>query len=106
VVEIVRAIEAVSSGTAHFGPSIAQRVIDYFAAPRLSDPQIFPELTRREREILDRVARGQRNPVIAKELHLSPRTVRNHVSNIFNKLQVADRNEAIVRARKAGLGED
>ena len=67
-------------------------------------PDAFPELTEREREILELLARHETNPEIAKRLHLSPKTVRNHVSNIFDKLQVAGRAEAIVRARDAGLG--
>ena len=64
----------------------------------------FPELTEREHEILDLVARGRSNPEITVHLGLSPKTIRNHVSNIFAKLQVRDRAEAIVRAREAGLG--
>jgi DNA-binding NarL/FixJ family response regulator len=105
--EIVRAIGAVGVGTAVFGPSIAQRVIDYFAGDRAgSAAAVFPELTDREREVLDFIAQGVNNTTIARKLHLSPKTIRNHVSNIFSKLQVADRAEAIVRARRAGLGED
>jgi DNA-binding NarL/FixJ family response regulator len=101
--EILRAIRAVSSGEAIFGPSVARRLITFFSS---SDrpPQVFPELTDREREILELVARGQGNQVIARELFLSQKTVRNHVSNIFTKLHVADRAQAIVRAREAGLG--
>ena len=64
----------------------------------------FPELTEREREVLDLIAQGLNNPEIAERLYLSPKTVRNHISNIFSKLQVADRAQAIVRAREAGLG--
>jgi DNA-binding NarL/FixJ family response regulator len=64
----------------------------------------FPELTKREREVLELIAQGQNNPEIARNLVISPKTVRNHVSNIFNKLQVADRAQAIIRAREAGLG--
>ena len=77
----------------------------YFArpAPR-PDPAAFPELTEREREILDMVAAGRSNADITAELVLAPKTVRNHVSSIFSKLQVRDRSEAIVRAREAGLG--
>lgn len=103
--EIVRAVEAVSTGTAVFGPTIAHRVIEYFAAPRPSAAAaVFPQLTEREREILDLVAQGENNVAIARRLYLSSKTIRNHVSNIFSKLQVADRAEAIVRARRAGLG--
>ncbi|MGN9908627.1 response regulator transcription factor [Phytohabitans sp. LJ34] len=66
---------------------------------------MFPELTDRERQVLDLLARGYRNAAIARELFIAPKTARNHVSNIFAKLHVADRAEAIVRARQAGLGE-
>ncbi len=70
-----------------------------------ASPQVFPELSDREPEILDLIAQGHKNPEIAKELYLSPKTVRNHVSNILHKLQVADRTQAIIRAREAGLGQ-
>jgi DNA-binding NarL/FixJ family response regulator len=103
--EIVRAIQAVSSGEAIFGASIARRLMEYFAAGRPGRTGLaFPELTEREREVLDLIARGHANQAIADRLVLSPKTVRNHVSNIFSKLQVADRAEAIVRAREAGMG--
>jgi DNA-binding NarL/FixJ family response regulator len=105
--EIVRAIQAVASGEAIFGPTIARRVLDYFSAPQIRGPaQVFPELTDREREVLDLIARGESNTAMAKRLTLSPKTIRNHVSNIFSKLQVADRSQAIVRARQAGLGDE
>ena len=103
--EILRAIRAVTSGEAIFGPAIAKRLMNYFATPRPNaPPDAFPELTEREHEILALIAQHQTNPAIAKRLHLSPKTVRNHVSNIFTKLQVADRAQAIIRAREAGLG--
>jgi DNA-binding NarL/FixJ family response regulator len=103
--EILRAIRAVASGEAIFGASIARRLMDYFSAPRTGLPaQTFPELTEREHEVLELIARGFANQAIAGRLFLSPKTVRNHVSNIFSKLQVADRAQAIVRAREAGLG--
>lgn len=103
--EIIRAVHAVGRGEAIFGPDIATRVIGFFnAGPATSDP-IFPELTSREREVLALIADGESNSVIARRLSLSPKTVRNHVSSIFTKLHVADRAQAIVRARKAGLGE-
>jgi DNA-binding NarL/FixJ family response regulator len=103
--EIVRAIRAVASGEAIFGPTIARRLIAFFAAPRAGlAPAVFPELTAREREILELIARGMNNAAITQRLVLSPKTVRNHISNIFSKLQVADRAEAIVRAREAGMG--
>ncbi|MDQ3941819.1 MAG: response regulator transcription factor [Actinomycetota bacterium] len=103
--EILRSIRAVSSGEAIFGPSIAKRLMQYFSSPRPSaPPDALPELTDREREILTLIAQHETNPEIARRLYLSPKTVRNHVSNIFTKLQVADRAQAIIRAREAGLG--
>ncbi len=105
--EILRAIQAVASGGAIFSPAIAQRVIDYFATPWAAVPaHLFPELTEREREILAHIAQGRSNSDIAQRLFLSPKTIANHVSNIFSKLQVADRAEAIIRARDAGLGRN
>ena len=105
--EMLRAIRAVASGDALFGPAIARRLMRYFATPRPSMlTQVFPELTDREREILNLIAQGDNNIEIANRLVLSPKTVRNHVSNIFSKLQVADRAQAIVKAREAGLGSD
>ena len=104
--EIVRAIQGVASGEAIFGPSIARRLMQYFSAPRpAAPPQAFPELTEREREILDLIAQHHTNVEIAERLSLAPKTVRNHVSNIFTKLQVIDRAQAIIRAREAGLGK-
>jgi DNA-binding NarL/FixJ family response regulator len=102
--EILRAVHAVSGGTAVFGPRIAQRVIDFFTGPQKPAAVPFPELTDREREVLQLLAGGTNNTGIARALHITPKTVRNHVSNIFTKLQVADRAQAIVRARNAGLG--
>jgi DNA-binding NarL/FixJ family response regulator len=103
--EIVRAVRSVASGEAIFGPAIARRLVGYFSMPRPDAAgQAFPELTEREREILELIARGLSNTAISERLVLSPKTVRNHVSNIFSKLQVAGRAEAIVRAREAGLG--
>jgi DNA-binding NarL/FixJ family response regulator len=102
--ETVRAISVVNSGEAIFSPSIARRLMQYFGASRPTAlPQLFPDLTEREREILTFIAQGYTNPAIAEKLVLSPKTVRNHVSNIFSKLQVAGRAEAIIRARDAGL---
>jgi DNA-binding NarL/FixJ family response regulator len=103
--EIARAIRSVAAGEAIFGPGVAQRVLGFFAAPQLaaaSEP--FPELTAREREILDLLAAGLSNSAIAQRLGVAPKTVANNVSSIFAKLQVADRAQAIVRARDAGLG--
>lgn len=103
--EMLRAIQAVGSGEAIFSPSVAVRLTEYFATIQPVAPSpIFPELSDREREILDLIAQGRSNAEIAAHLILSPKTVRNHVSNVLNKLQVASRAEAIVRARDAGLG--
>jgi DNA-binding NarL/FixJ family response regulator len=103
--EMLRAIRAVANGEAIFGPGIAQRLIGFFSASRLSAaPRIFPELTEREAEVLELIAHGHTNEEIARQLVLSLKTVRNHVSNIFSKLQVADRAQAVLRAREAGLG--
>lgn len=104
--EILRAIRAVAGGELVFGAAVARRIAAYFAAGPASAPvaEVFPQLTAREREVLDLLAAGRSNPQIAQSLFLSPKTVRNNVSNIFAKLQVADRAEAIVRARDAGLG--
>ena len=103
--ELLRAIRGVSHGEAIFGPSIAKRLLQYFATPHPAPPPpLFPELTERELEILKLIAQHRTNPEIADRLTLSQKTVRNHVSNIFAKLQVADRAQAIIRAREAGLG--
>jgi DNA-binding NarL/FixJ family response regulator len=103
--EILRAVRAVASGEAIFGPGVARRLMAFFARPRPTvGVAAFPELTEREREILELVAQGRSNTEITAQLVLSPKTVRNHVSNIFSKLQARDRAEAIVRARQAGMG--
>lgn len=102
--EMLRAIRAVAQGEALFGAGIATRLMNFFTAPRTAVPDVFPDLTEREREILNLIAHGYNNAGIARELVISIKTVRNHVSNIFSKLQVADRAEAIIRARDAGLG--
>lgn len=105
--ELLRAIRAVGSGEAIFSPAIAERLMDFFAESRPIAPALaFPELTEREREILELIAQGQSNTEIATRLVLSPNTVRNYVSNIFSKLQVIDRAHAIVRARDAGFGSE
>lgn len=104
--EMMRAIRAVGRGEAIFSPAIASRLIDYFAGARATLPEeVFPELTAREREVLDLIARGQTNADIAVGLSISLKTVQNHVSNIYGKLQVADRAQAAIRAREAGLGK-
>jgi DNA-binding NarL/FixJ family response regulator len=102
--EIVGAIHAVVAGQVIFGPGIAGLVLDYFAAPRVPVVAPFPQLTAREREILDLLASGRRTAAIAERLFLSPKTVSNHLTNVFAKLEVADRTEAILRARQEGLG--
>ena len=103
--EMLRAIRAVGSGGAIFSPTIAARMMNFFAASRSVIPeQAFPDLTDREREVLTLIARGESNADIARALTISVKTVRNHVSNIFSKLQVADRAQAAIRAREAGLG--
>ena len=104
--EILRAIRSIANGEAIFAPAIAQRLSNFFANPNPpGPPQSFPELPEREREILGLIAQGDSNTEIADRLSLSQKTVRNHVSNIFSKLQVVDRAQAIVRAREAGLGK-
>lgn len=103
--EVVAAVTAVGRGEAIFGPTIALRILSFLTRPLSAyDEVVFPELTHREREVLDLIAAGVSNADIANRLFLSPKTVRNHVSSVFTKLQVADRAQAIVRARAAGLG--
>ena len=103
--EILRAIRAVASGEALFSPTIARRLMHYFSRLGAGTAgQPFPELTPREREVLHLIASGLNNPQIAERLGLTDKTVRNHIGNIFDKLQVADRAQAIIRAREAGLG--
>ncbi|MFT3862246.1 response regulator [Micropruina sp.] len=104
--EIDRAIRAVAAGEAIFSPGVALRVINHFsgAASASAQPEPFPELTAREREILDLVAAGLRNAAIAERLFLSQKTVANHLSSIFAKLSVDGRHQAIIRARDEGLG--
>ena len=102
--EMMRAIRAVGQGEAIFSPVIATRMMEYFATTRsLVQKDVFPELTDRERESLTLIARGETNAAIADQLTISVKTVRNHVSNIYNKLQVADRAQAAIRAREAGI---
>jgi DNA-binding NarL/FixJ family response regulator len=103
--EVLRAVRSVAKGEAVFGRAVAQRLTRMFAVPQAgAAARAFPDLTDREREILDLLAEGRSNAAIAARLSLSQKTVRNHVSNVLNKLQVADRGAAIVRAREAGLG--
>ena len=103
--EVLHAIRTVAAGGAVFTPSVADRLGRFFTGlAHRGRRETFPELTSREGEILDLVARGLENRRIARELHLSDKTVRNHVSNVLGKLGVEDRSEAIARARAAGLG--
>lgn len=101
--EVPRAIRAVANGDAIFGPGIARRV-GLLSAHKPRSPQAFPDLTEREEEVLVLTADGRDNAEIASRLSLSLKTVQNHVSNIFRKLRVADRVQAALRAREAGLG--
>jgi DNA-binding NarL/FixJ family response regulator len=105
--DILRAVQNVVAGEAVFGPGIATRLLGFFAEPPVQQAEEypFPELTERERAVLDLLALGRRNAEIGAELFLSPKTVSNHLTNVFVKLQVAGRGEAIVRARERGLGE-
>jgi DNA-binding NarL/FixJ family response regulator len=103
--DVLRAISVIAHGEAIFSPSIAQRLMQYFANMQPMLPQAaFPDLTDREREILGLIALGKSNAELAEELVLSPKTVSNHVSNIFSKLQVVDRAQAVLRAKQAGWG--
>lgn len=103
--ETLRAIRAVAKGQAIFSPAIAERVMQVLTRTPSAE-SAFPELTAREQEVLALVAEGLTNTAIAERLVLSPKTVRNHVSNVFSKLQVTNRAQAIIRARKAGLGKE
>ena len=104
--ELTRAVQAVATGEALFSPSIATRLINFFKTPHTTLPvNAFPELTERELEVLKLIATGMNNNEIARRLELSGKTVRNYISNIFSKLQVADRAQAIVKAREAGLAK-
>jgi DNA-binding NarL/FixJ family response regulator len=111
--EVLRAIRSVASGEAIFSPGIAERLMHYFAtlpagdstrSARSPETPVFPDLTDREREVLALIAQGLTNSAIAERLVLSPKTVRNYITEIFSKLQVADRAQVIIRARDAGLG--
>ncbi|GAC1617475.1 MAG: response regulator transcription factor [Candidatus Dormibacteraceae bacterium] len=103
--DVLRAIRAAGNGEAIFSPAIARRFMEYFSELRATPVRAaFPELSDREREVLSLVAEGARNPAIARRLGISPKTVRNHLSNVLSKLQVADRAEAIIKAREAGFG--
>lgn len=107
--QIGAVVRGIARGEAIFGPGTAQRLLDFLAhlpPTRAGNANVqFPQLTAREHDVLELLARGRRNTEIAEELFLSERTVRNYVSNIFTKLQVADRAQAIAAARDAGIGE-
>lgn len=105
--EVLRTITAVNQGQALFGPAIAGRLTAFFQRGGAANTAVvpFPDLTDRELELLTLIAQGVNNREIATRLHISIKTVSNHISNIFNKLQVADRAQAIVKAKDAGLGE-
>jgi len=102
--EFIRAIRAVAAGEAIFSPAIATRVLAWFGSQRHDDLREFGDLTHREREILAELAKGYANAMIARHLSISSKTVANHLSSIFAKLQVTDRGAAIVRARESGFG--
>jgi DNA-binding NarL/FixJ family response regulator len=103
--ETLRAIRAVASGEAIFSPGIAERVMNYFTHLSVSPAQRVPlaELSEREREVLTLIAQGLTNAAIAERLVLSPKTIRNYISEIYSKLQVTDRIQAVLRARESGL---
>lgn len=103
--QVLRAVRSVGDGEAVFGPAVAARLPAYFAGGPPERVGAFPELTARERDVLRLLADGRGNTAIARALVLSPKTVRNHVSNILRKLHVPDRAQAVSRARRAGLGE-
>jgi DNA-binding NarL/FixJ family response regulator len=104
--ETLRAIRAVANGEVIFSPGVAEQMMAYFARGMETTPEApFPDLTPRECEVLELLAQGLTNTAIAEKLVLSPKTVRNQVSNIFSKLQVATRSEAVIKAREAGLGQ-
>jgi len=103
--DVLRGIAAVHRGDAIFGPGIAERILGYWANGELSRGSVpFPELTDRERGVLELIAQGHNNSEIARRLVLSPKTVRNHVSNVFAKIHANDRPHAVVLARRMGLG--
>lgn len=109
--ELLQTIRAVAGGQALFGPAVAARILGFFGSQDAKiesarQEKIFPELTPRELEVLELIAKGVNNAQIAERLVISNKTVRNHITSIFSKLQVANRASAIVRAREAGLGKD
>lgn len=106
--EVLRTIRAVAVGEALFGPAIAARVVALFQQRSVVAQRpvlAFPDLTEREREVLELIAHGADNQAIARQLSISAKTVSNYISSIFSKLQVVDRAQAIVKARRAGFGD-
>ncbi len=104
--DLTRAIDAVARGEAIYGPAVAGRILQFFQASRADLPlDAFPDLTDREREVLDLIAAGMANAAIGRRLGITEKTVKNHVSNIFSKLHVTDRAQAMLRARDAGYGQ-
>ena len=104
--ELVQAIQTVAHGGVIFSPGIANRVLHYLSEPPANlPPQVFDELTKREREILELLARGSTNTEIAGQLAMSPKTVSNHISNILLKVQATDRAKLMLMALEAGLGQ-
>jgi DNA-binding NarL/FixJ family response regulator len=102
--EMLRTVAAVARGEALFSPMIARKLATFFANMRPDAPHgLFPELTEREHEVLALIGQGYNNHEIAHRLTLSQKTVRNHVSNILSKLQVADRTALALLARNKGL---
>ncbi len=104
--ETLRAIRAVASGEAIFSPGVAEHLMNYFAHPPVAPANraAFSKLSEREREVLTLIAQGLTNAAIAERLVLSPKTVCNYISEIFSKLQVANRVQTILHARESGLG--
>lgn len=104
--QLLRAVRAVARGEALYGPGVAARMLQFFRTSRRDLPlHAFPDLTEREREVLDQIARGRGNAEIARALGISGKTVRNHVSNVLGKLAVTDRTQAALKAREAGFGD-
>jgi DNA-binding NarL/FixJ family response regulator len=101
--DVVRAVESVASGGTVFGPGLADRVLGFFTRPPPPDQVPFPELTDRERDVLALLGKGLSNAAISARLGIQAKTVRNHVSNVLTKLAAADRTDAVLRAREAGL---
>lgn len=103
--EVERAVRAVAHGEMILGREVAARAMSAIVGGRTAVRVPFPELSGREREVLDLMARGHDNTTIARRLVLSPKTVRNHVANVLTKLGVPNRSTAIVRALEGGLGD-